>query len=99
MSQATEIIRGQVSEAYGNAGYAKIIRHNENYSLVVDHWCGGDVEGICYREFSYDLPVDMVGAAVDAIRNGRDFIEGTTATEWSYWFETNIARLGGGCRR
>lgn len=53
-----EIIDGAVviAEAYDNVGYARRVRVNGKLYLLCEHWCGGNIEGQCFRDFVSRVP-------------------------------------------
>lgn len=53
---------------YGDTGYARLVRANGSVYLIVDEWCGGAIEGQCFREFVYQIDDSDVPAAVEAIK-------------------------------
>ena len=73
MAEQIEVIcsNKQVKEsAYGHKGTARIVRRNGKPYLIVDEWCGSNVEGFCFREFVYTLNETSVEGCRSAIENG-----------------------------
>ena len=57
------------SGSYGNTANDKVVKNTRTgkHYAVIDHWCGGDIEGTCYRPHVYELPESLVAEAVRAI--------------------------------
>lgn len=57
----------QVSEAYDNTGTAARLRLSDGrLVLVVEHWCGGAVEGSCFRDFVSFVPCEHEAKLAEA---------------------------------
>ena len=93
-TQIETLCNGQVSEAYGNRGMARVVRRDDKAYLILDSWCGGDIEGQCYREFVNILPESLVESCCDAIANAREFVHPDQGMrKWEEWYMSHVNEL------
>lgn len=68
--------------SYGNTAAARLVIRNGSLFLVIDQWCGGDMEGLCYREHAYMVPDNMREVVAYSLRNPDENIGHWTRIEY-----------------
>lgn len=71
--------------SYDMTRTARLVRRGEQTYLVMDQWCGSDVEGECYREFLYEVPDDRVSGLKRLLESDPNDYDSTGRSDWDYF--------------